>query len=573
MSFNQKTVPNNDSPVSSPINDISTDSENFLSALNEISNSRSVPHVSMLWKLLFELQKISKFNNKSEKFFSTYGEQFQSSKSPQPLSKASPISNHQSSESPKVDEEKEEKRKFSSAFDPQDDALASKKLKGLPADDTVDTVDTVDKPVTKENPEEQPVEIVRENIDLPVKSKDDQTGACYKSANELATGSLISFIVDDRMTYEEKKDLLCVSSFPKKDVRCLVAGTPVTEDFSNSKPNNQISISTFYSFLEPYFRSLDDDDVNFLKETSDVSKSYQNPPLGERFPEIPQEDDISNLCSASIYQSLKTMPHGSIELLQEIDTAGEDISCGPLTERLIASLLPDDVSNQNKMNPMVNGNDHANDSHVKKEGLEDIENEKEELNGMNNELSILCESDFSFYEERLRNRLRSFGVIYDDDIDWTKRQDDQISETLRSLQFRLKKVEEENQQRKQKIIEILPEEMAFQEFSAVLDDLDKQIENAYMKRNRTLKVKKKRIVNEKINASATSSYATIKSLMDKRSLWLEKLQPLFYKRLQSDCLRPPNSLFGSPGDEITNTSPFGRTNLLDNVDYNHTSGV
>ncbi|EPX72237.1 SAGA complex subunit Ngg1 [Schizosaccharomyces octosporus yFS286] len=565
MSLNQKTDTNNNAPVSSLNNDSLTDSEKFLYALNEISNSQSVPHVSMLWKLLFELQKISKFNDESEEFFSKFGEQFKSSKSPYHSSKASPISEDQPSESLNVGEVKEEKRTVSSVLEAQDDSSASKKHKGLPADETAD------EPKAEKNPVEQPLEISQENIDLPVKSKDNQTGACYKSASELTTGSLISFIVDDHMTYEEKKDLLCVSSFPKKDVRCLVAGTPVTEDFSNSKPNNQISISTFYSFLDPYFRNLNDDDINFLKETSDNSKSYQNPPLGERFPEIPEEDDISNLCSASIYQSLKTMPHGSIEMLQEVDTAGEDISCGPLTERLLASLLPDDVSNQNKMNTLVNGSDHANGSHVKKEGIEEIEAEKEEMNGMNNELSILFESDFSFYEERLRNRLRSFGVIYDDDIDWTKRQDDQISETLRSLQCRLKRVEEENQQRKQKILELLPEEMAFQEFSAVLDDLDKQIENAYMKRNRTLKVKKKRIVNEKINASATSSYATIKSLMDKRSLWLEKLQPLFHNRLQNDCLRTPDSLFGKPDDRNTNTSPFG--GLLDNVDYNLTFGL
>ncbi|EPY49169.1 SAGA complex subunit Ngg1 [Schizosaccharomyces cryophilus OY26] len=572
MSFNQKTVPDNDSAVSPPDNNISIESENFLSALNEISNSRSVPDVSMLWKLLFELQKISKFNDKSEQFFSTFEEQLQSSKSPQQPSTASPSSVHRSSVSSEIDQEKEkekeEKRTFSSAFNTQDSPSILKKRKGLPTDDKVD------KPVIEEKPDEQRLEISQENIDLPVKSKDDQVGACYKSANELATGSLISFIVDDHMTYEEKKELLCISSFPKKDVRCLVAGTPVTEDFSNSKPNNQISISTFYSFLDPYFRSFDDEDVNFLRETSDVSKSYQNPPLGERYPEVPQEDDIGKLCAASIYQNLKTVPHGSLELLQEVDTVGEDISCGPLTERLLASLLPDDdVSSKNKVNSIVNGTDNAKDSHVKKESLEETDNEKEEQHGMNDELSILCESDFSFYEERLRNRLRSLGVIYDDDIDWTKRQDDQISETLRSLQDRLKKTEDANQQRKQKILELLPEEMAFQEFSSVLDDLDKQIENAYMKRNRTLKVKKKRIVNEKINASATSSYATIKSLMDKRSLWLEKLQPLFYRRLQSDCLRPPDSVFISQDEKIMNTSPLYGTNSLENVDYNATPGV
>lgn len=101
------------------------------------------------------------------------------------------------------------------------------------------------------------------------------------------------------------------------------------------------------------------------------------------------------------------------------------------------------------------------------------------------------------------------------------------------------------------LLQMLPEEMAFQEFQNVMDDLDKQIEQAYVKRNRSLKVKKKRIVTDKIGSSATSgSFPVIKSLMDKRSMWLEKLQPLFQDKL-TQHLGSPTSIFNDLSDHTT----------------------
>jgi transcriptional adapter 3 len=72
--------------------------------------------------------------------------------------------------------------------------------------------------------------------------------------------------VVDGMTDEEKREIYCVASFPKSDLRDLIAGTPPDKDFSNARPSNQVNANTFATYLEPYFRPLTDEDMAFLKE-------------------------------------------------------------------------------------------------------------------------------------------------------------------------------------------------------------------------------------------------------------------------------------------------------------------
>jgi transcriptional adapter 3 len=68
------------------------------------------------------------------------------------------------------------------------------------------------------------------------------------------------------MTDEEKKEIYCVSRFPRSDLSHLMAGTPPDRDFSNSKPASQVNANTFLSYIEPYVRPLTEEDIAFLKE-------------------------------------------------------------------------------------------------------------------------------------------------------------------------------------------------------------------------------------------------------------------------------------------------------------------
>lgn len=68
------------------------------------------------------------------------------------------------------------------------------------------------------------------------------------------------------MTEEDKKEIYCVSSFPKSDLDHLIAGTLPDKDFSNAKPTNQVNANTFAAYIEPYVRPLTEEDMAWLKE-------------------------------------------------------------------------------------------------------------------------------------------------------------------------------------------------------------------------------------------------------------------------------------------------------------------
>ena len=72
--------------------------------------------------------------------------------------------------------------------------------------------------------------------------------------------------VTEEMTEEEKKEIYGVSSFPHDDLSNLIAGTPPDKDFSNAKPTNQVAANTFLTYIEPFLRPLNEEDINFLKE-------------------------------------------------------------------------------------------------------------------------------------------------------------------------------------------------------------------------------------------------------------------------------------------------------------------
>lgn len=68
------------------------------------------------------------------------------------------------------------------------------------------------------------------------------------------------------MSDAEKKEIYSVASFPRSDLRDLIAGTIPDKDFSNAKPSNQVNFNTFQTYLDGYFRPLNDEDLQFLKE-------------------------------------------------------------------------------------------------------------------------------------------------------------------------------------------------------------------------------------------------------------------------------------------------------------------
>lgn len=67
-------------------------------------------------------------------------------------------------------------------------------------------------------------------------------------------------------------------------------------------------------------------------------------------------------------------------------------------------------------------------------------------------------------------------------INWDAREDDEISIKLRSLQKELRDVMKVNKSRKQRLLGLVNNHLAYQEYNTILDDLDKQVEQGYLKR-------------------------------------------------------------------------------------------
>ena len=139
-------------------------------------------------------------------------------------------------------------------------------------------------------------------------------------------------------------------------------------------------------------------------------------------------------------------------------------------------------------------------------------------------------------------------------IDWIKgREDDEICHEMRILQRELRRVSYLNRAYKHRLYPIVQEQMAWQEYSHILEDLDKQVDQAYLRRTRanTRTKKKKSLVSHPSSAaggagagaggagagaSAAGAAANsleqpqrLKALLDKRMKWITKIGPVFRK--------------------------------------------
>lgn len=95
-------------------------------------------------------------------------------------------------------------------------------------------------------------------------------------------------------------------------------------------------------------------------------------------------------------------------------------------------------------------------------------------------------------DDRIKLELRHLGFLgVDDEPDFDGHHDDDISVRLRLLQSELKKVMITNGARKARLLDIARERLAYQEYSTIHEDLDGQVQQAYLKRTRTLGKSKK----------------------------------------------------------------------------------
>ncbi|KAI5274616.1 hypothetical protein E4T47_02388 [Aureobasidium subglaciale] len=347
------------------------------------------------------------------------------------------------------------------------------------------------------------------------------------------------------MSDDEKKAIFCVARFPHDDLHDLTPGTPPDMDFSSAKPASQINFSTFQAYVEPYIRPLTEEDVAFLKERGDRVTPYLIPPRGLMpYTEVwAKEDGVShhdfNLRLPS------NEPRGNIEDMNDDVAETAQVSAGPLISRLMSGfrhdphVTKDDQSNGNADVSMTNGEGTAgtqeNEQNPNTEETSDAVASFKPATHFpdQHKIPLNVGRDFAPLEQRTLQELRYCGFVTPEATpDYDSQYDDEVAARLRYLQSELQRVSRENTSRKARVLELTEERMAMQEYSTIADDLDSQINTAYLKRNRTMSKPKKGA--NKGRPGGTGGVAIsrnlvsegVKMLMDRRKEWRELIGPV-----------------------------------------------
>lgn len=226
------------------------------------------------------------------------------------------------------------------------------------------------------------------------------------------------------------------------------------------------------------------------------------------------------------------MPRGSADGLRDDQLETLDlVSAGPLAERVLSALVEEKVPAEDKD--------------------QDKDGDTAEINGGGQSWRVaVSKADYAAFEERLKGELKYIGLLTmsedgiasaDDMINWNNREDDEICQELRKLQKQLRQQSLENAARKLILEKKVEEQLAYQEYATILDDLDKQVGDAFNKRTKSIKAKKKRSIGGAGGGSSAGAGSGVagkstekpgigdgaKAIIDRRRRWIEKVGPVF----------------------------------------------
>lgn len=358
--------------------------------------------------------------------------------------------------------------------------------------------------------------------------------------------------VTPSMSEDEIKQIYSVANYPHDDLHDLIPGTPPDRDFSNAKPMNQVQATTFATYAEQYLRPYTEEDLAFLRDRGDRTNDFVIPRRGKKhYTEVWAEED--GLAGDQPRQNRDKLPlnqpRGSIDEMDEAVAETDEISVGPVLERLLTLLRPEHRAPPSDINGATNG--FAGDSNADLDsslGLEPmvIDPPAAPLPAATNMPESSTENwkkanhpklDHSQVDERLKQELRYLGFMPEGtDPEYDGSYDDEVAARMRFLQARLREATIRNGARKAIIMERVKERMAHQEYSTILEDLDSQVQTSFSKRTRTMGKKTK--AKRPGGAGGGSHLAAqgmarpgigdaTRMLMDKRKKWIENIGPVF----------------------------------------------
>jgi transcriptional adapter 3 len=352
------------------------------------------------------------------------------------------------------------------------------------------------------------------------------------------------------MSVEERKEIYCVTEFPPSDLRDKIAGLPPDKDFSNAKPPSQVNATVFANYVEPYIRPLTEEDVAFLKERGDRIAPFVLPRRGQRhYKEIWAEEDGAMHIDSNDQRPSPNVPRGAAEDISDDVLETDQVSTGPLLARVLAALRPEGRGNQSNNHDTNGVNGDAMDIDEGAGAQPDTTNSTSIPAAA--QLPDLTHpgwkapqqsgrTDYVGMEDRMLMELKHFGLISETDAEsqsYDSHFDDEVAQRLRFLQEELRKQSIVNGARKQRLLELTEERIAQQEYNTIADDLDNQLNAAYLKRNRNIGKGKKQ--NKRPGGAGGGSHPVasagitrpgvgepIRTLMERRQQWISTIGPV-----------------------------------------------
>lgn len=313
------------------------------------------------------------------------------------------------------------------------------------------------------------------------------------------------------------------------------------------------------------------------------------PRRGKRhYTEIWAEED-GHISLDGVQQSSEKLPpnqaRGNLEQMDDETAETDQISAGPMLNRLLSTMRFEHRPSptEDRPNGFANGIGEASANGIPNGESTTADPPLDEKASSLPSATFMPEStsqtwktpstklDYLQIDERLKAELRYIGLLNPDaEPDYDAHYDDEVAERLRILQAELKRVSVLNGARKARILELANERMAYQEYSTILEDLDSQVQQAYLKRTRTLGKGKKNAkrpggggggshssaggaANSGIAGAGNVSGVTkpgigdlAKQLMERRKKWEGKIGPVF----GPDVTRVRGSGEGIFGDDI-----------------------
>ena len=275
---------------------------------------------------------------------------------------------------------------------------------------------------------------------------------------------------------------------------------------------SQVPITTFYASVEPWIRNIREEDVGWLEYDGDTVGPYVMPELGRHYTEQWEDEDIAfyggvpaaldfasnrnnNAASSSSTAFTVQNPHPKWDASTLVDNdLTSERGMGPMSERVVAALLP--AANQAAWKTMKEAED-AYEARVAASGSSGMQ--------VNNSTPVpprekMVVADF---EERLKETMRFHGllqgevrflhhftpcfpltnpfILYYIKPDFSSLVDDPISVALRQAQRQLRLVAAQNKARRQRLVAVARDRLAYQEYVDTREALDKNISSMYSK--------------------------------------------------------------------------------------------